>query len=91
MDATTQEQNNRISSVILNKIAEHIQDDAVDVTLQTPLSDLGIHSLELTEIIFDIEDEFDIEVDMNTSEAWENLGTVGDIVDAVRELVAAKS
>jgi hypothetical protein len=40
--------------------------------------------LELTEIIFDIEDEFDIQVDMNTSDAWDKLRNVGDLVEAVR-------
>lgn len=80
-----------IGETILEKIRAHAQDDAGEVTLDTPLSDLGIHSLELTEIIFDVEDAFGIEVEMNTAEAWENLSTVRDIVEAVRELVNAKS
>lgn len=79
-----------IGRTILEKIKSHAQEDASEVTLDTPLADLGIHSLELTEIIFDVEDEFDIEVEMNTAEAWENLETVRDIVAAVRELVDAK-
>jgi nodulation protein F len=39
----------------------------------------------------DIEDKYDIEIDMNTAEAWESLKTVGDIVDVVKALVAAKT
>ena len=31
-----------------------------------------------------------IEIDMNTAEAWANLKTVGDIVVAVRQLIADK-
>lgn len=85
------QQNDKIASKVLEKIKTHVEGDPELVTMDTPLGDLGIHSLELTEIIFDIEDEFDIQVDMNTVEAWENLGTVRDIVEAVRNLVNAKA
>lgn len=80
----------KIANKILEKIKAHVEGDPDLVTLDTPLGDLGIHSLELTEIIFDIEDEFDIQVEMNTVEAWENLGTVRDIVEAVRNLINTK-
>jgi nodulation protein F len=85
------QQNDKIASKVLEKIKTHVEGDPELVTMDTPLGDLGIHSLELTEIIFDVEDEFDIQVDMNTVEAWENLGTVRDIVEAVRNLVNAKA
>ncbi|HEU5096827.1 MAG TPA: acyl carrier protein [Reyranella sp.] len=81
----------KIANKILEKIKAHVEGDPELVTLDTPLADLGIHSLELTEIIFDVEDEFDIQVEMNTVEAWENLGTVRDIVEAVRNLINAKA
>ena len=86
-----QSENSAISDKILEKIKVHVEGDPDTVTLDTQLSDLGIHSLELTEIIFDIEDEFGIQVEMNTVEAWENLATVRDIVNAVRDLIDAKS
>lgn len=72
---------------IIDKIRAHAQPDAGEVTLQTPLTELGIHSLELTEIIFELEDDYGIEIEMNTVDAWENLSNVGDIVEAVRELM----
>jgi nodulation protein F len=55
------------------------------------LAELEIDSLVLTEIVMDIEDQHDIEIDLNTAEAWESLKTVGDIVDTVKQLVAAKN
>ena len=61
-----------------------------DITLETDLKDLGIHSLELTEIIFDLEEAYGIEVEMNTAEAWSKLSNVGDIVNAVRVLITKK-
>ncbi len=76
---------------IIAKIKTHASPDAGAITPTTELDELGIHSLELTEIIFDLEDEYGIEIDMNTSDAWNNLSNVGDIVEAVRGLIAQKS
>jgi nodulation protein F len=81
----------KLAENIISKIKSHANPDAGEITLQTELTDLGIHSLELTEIIFDIEDEFGVEIDMNTSDAWSNLNDVNDIVAAVHELIAKKS
>lgn len=89
--SAAQGETDSLGQTILEKIAAHAEGDAADVTMDTPLADLGIHSLELTEIIFDLEDAFGIEVEMNTAEAWENLDTVRDIVEAVRKLVQAKA
>jgi nodulation protein F len=69
--------------------ASHL--DSTDVTRDTPLEELGIESLELTEIIMDLEDKHDIEIDLNTAEAWQSMKTVGDIIDAVQKLVSAKA
>ena len=50
--------------------------------IDTELDELGIHSLELTEIVFDLEEAYGIEIEMNTVEAWSKLKNVGDIVEA---------
>lgn len=76
---------------IIGKIKEHAAPEAGEITPDTALADLGIHSLELTEIIFEIEDEFGIEVEMNTADAWSKLSDVGDIVEAVRGLIERKN
>ena len=39
----------------------------------------------------DLEDEYDVHVDLNTAEAWESLKTVGDVVALIKELLAEKS
>lgn len=79
-----------LATDIIAKIERHGELEPGSVTLDSELTTLGIHSLELTEIIFDIEDEHGIHVEMNTAEAWSNLRTVGDIVVAVRGLIDAK-
>ncbi|MCO5146399.1 MAG: acyl carrier protein [Aquamicrobium sp.] len=80
-----------LATTILGKIKAHAAPETGAITLDTELSELGIHSLELTEIVFELEDEFDIEIEMNTVDAWANLTNVGDIVDAVRGLVETKA
>lgn len=79
-----------LSREIIAKIQAHADPSAGEVTPETELTALGIHSLELTEIIFDIEEAYGIEIEMNTVDAWSKLKNVGDMVDAVRELIARK-
>ncbi len=83
--------NDELATTVIAKIKAHAAPDAGEVTLDTELSALDIHSLELTEIVFELEDEFGIEIEMNAIDAWSNLSNVGDIVTAVRELVGKKA
>lgn len=79
----------QLATEIIDKIKAHA-DTSNEITLDTPLTELGIHSLELTEIVFDLEEAYGIEIEMNTVEAWDKLKNVGDIVEATRALIVAK-
>jgi len=81
----------QIAEGIISKIEQHADPSVGKIGLDTELTSLGIHSLELTEIIFDLEEAYGIEIEMNTVEAWSNLKTVRDMVEAVRGLVAKKA
>lgn len=72
-------------------IADKIERDPSEITSDTELSTIDIQSLELAEVIFDLEDEFDIEIELNAADAWEQLKTVGDVTSAVRALVEKSS
>jgi acyl carrier protein len=74
------------------------------VTHDTRLEDLGVGSLEVIEIVYDIEEKFGISVPIKPGESsllletetqgtksTVALGTVGDIARAVQSLVDAKS
>lgn len=66
--------------------------DAVQM-LASP-AELGLDSLGLVEAIFAIEEAFDIAVPFNANDTGENrfeMGTVGQVVEAVRGLVAARA
>jgi nodulation protein F len=68
-------------------IAEKIELDPASITPNTKLSDIDITSLDLADIVFELEDKFDIEIELNTTDAWDQLKTVSDIASEVGRLV----
>lgn len=63
---------------ISSLIAEKIGCDADTLALETKFADLGIDSLDVTELVMNIEDEFSIEIEVDSS-----LATIGDLVTLV--------
>ncbi|AER44946.1 acyl carrier protein [Streptococcus suis A7] len=61
-------------------IVEELGKDAEEVTLTTTFEDLDADSLDLSQVISEIEDAFDIQIDTE-----EGLTTVGDLVAYVEE------
>ncbi len=58
-----------------------------EIQLTDRLEDLKIDSLSAVELIFDIEEKFDIQVPYNANESAAEFSTVADIVRAVEKLV----
>jgi acyl carrier protein len=58
--------------------------------LSDPLTELGLDSLQVVELTFDIEERFDVEIPFNANSDIE-AKTVADLVKKVEELVAAKA
>ncbi|RUY31405.1 acyl carrier protein, partial [Mesorhizobium sp. M7A.F.Ca.CA.004.01.1.1] len=48
----------QLATDIIAKIKAHAEPGGEEITTTTELTSLGIHSLELTEIIFDLEEEY---------------------------------
>lgn len=62
-------------------IADQLGKDVEEITMETSVKeDLEADSLDLFQIINDIEDEFDVKI-----EDIENIKTVGDVVKIVEE------
>ncbi|CDN58408.1 acyl carrier protein [Neorhizobium galegae] len=59
-----------------------------EITIETELTSLGIDSLGLADVLWDLEQAHGIKIELNTSDAWSNLSNVGDVVEAVRGLIA---
>jgi acyl carrier protein len=53
----------------------------------TPMEELGLDSLDAMSMVFDLENEFEIEI---PDGAAERARTVGDLIDGIRLLVAEK-
>ncbi|MGR1380509.1 acyl carrier protein [Streptococcus agalactiae] len=63
-------------------IVEELGKDAEEVTLNTTFDDLDADSLDVFQVISEIEDAFDIQI-----ETEEGLNSVGDLVAYVEEKV----
>ncbi|MFZ2144968.1 MAG: phosphopantetheine-binding protein, partial [Xanthobacteraceae bacterium] len=85
-------------------VAKRVEVPVEQVTPDTRLEDLGAGSLEVIEIVYDIEEKFGISVPIKPGESslvletetrgtksTVELGTIGDIARAVQSLVDAKS
>lgn len=82
---------NELEDGIIELFSNHADKASEVIGASTPLESLGIHSLELTEIVMDIEDKYGVDIDLSTVDSWQSFQKVGDIIDAVKVLVAAKA
>lgn len=80
-----------VAQRIIQLISEKTEIPAEDITAETALEDIDIESLDLVEIIMEIEDIYDIEINMNAVEAWDKMNNVGDLVAAVTEMLEKKA
>jgi len=58
--------------------------------LSEPLDNLGLDSMQVVELIFDIEEKFNINIPVNANMDIESK-TVGDLIQAVDMLVSSKA
>lgn len=64
-------------------LAEQLDVDIESITPETDIADdLGADSLDVVEMLMTVEEEFDIEI---PDEEIENLKTVGQVVDYIKE------
>ncbi len=80
-----------LSNDIIGLIAEHTELEAADIKLDTELDSLGIHSLELVEIIMDIEEKYDVEIELDAATASDSIKTIGDIISEAEKLVKGET
>ena len=95
MSAEHSEESNAgaVADDVLEIVAKQVKADRTKVTRGTSLADLNIQSLDLVEIIFSIEDKFDIEVPYNANDprsAGVTFQTVGDVIDAIVKLITER-
>ena len=82
-----------VADDVLEIVAKQVKADRAKVSRSTSLAELNIQSLDLVEIIFSIEDKFDIEVPYNANDprsAGVTFQTVGDVIDAIAKLTSER-
>ena len=73
---------------IIGMIVKRIRAAPERVTLAANLDELGLESLDVIEMAFDIEERFNIEIPFNANNSTgPAFKTVDDVVSAVRRLV----
>ena len=83
-----------VARKVIAIIAEQAMLDPEEVKLDASPEDLGLDSLGLVEIVFAIEESFDISVPFNANEPDKSdfdISTVDKIVAAVKRLIAEQS
>ncbi len=77
-----------VAGKITDILKKYMKEPSKSISLETPLSELDIESLDLAMIVFDIEDTFGVEIPYNANEEVDEFQTVCSVVDIVRSLVA---
>jgi acyl carrier protein len=76
---------------VLALVAKKVRIERPDLSRDDRLEDLGIESIDAVELIFELEEKFDIQIPYNANNPQMNFSTVGDVVDAIKNLVEAKT
>ena len=77
----------KIEEDIYDIIADKADVKRVKLVRDARLDDLEIESLDIVEIIFAIEEKFDIQIPYNANDAEMEFETVGQVVDAVQKVI----
>lgn len=78
---------------VIELVAKQAKAEPADLGRDTTLADLNLQSIDVVELVFAIEEKFDIEVPYGPGDrdaAGISFQTVGDIVDAVDKLLAER-
>lgn len=72
-----------IKEKVIEAIAELTGKDAAELNEETKFADLGIDSLDITELAMNLEETFDIELKVDAS-----IASVGDLIAKIEEAKA---
>lgn len=69
-----------ISSKVISALAERRGSDPSEITADTTFADLALDSLDVAEMVMDLEDAFNVTIDITKVK-----GTVGDLIEVIKE------
>jgi acyl carrier protein len=79
-----------LAGEVIEVIAKQAKVEASTVNRETELADLNLESLDSIELVFALEEKFNIEIPFNANEtnsAGITFTTAGNVIDAVSKLV----
>jgi len=80
-----------VAGDVIKVIAGKVRPERPQIALTDKLEDLGLESLDAVEMIFELEEKFDITIPYNANDSRTEFDTVGDVVRAVESLVNGKA
>jgi acyl carrier protein len=80
-----------VAAEVIAIIAGRLPPEKREIGVGDRLEDLGIDSFSAVEMIFDLEEKFDIQIPYNSNDARLEFETVGDIVDAIKNVLAERA
>jgi acyl carrier protein len=69
-----------ISTKVIQALADRRGTDPKDINLDTKFSDLSLDSLDVAELVMDLEDSLNVTIDISRVK-----GTVGDLITVIQE------
>ena len=75
-----------IEDVLREIIAKQAHLDPSAITPESVLSEIGVTSLDLVEIIMTVEDKYDVTIPVDAVEAWNNYKTVANLIELGQSL-----
>ncbi|GJE19366.1 acyl carrier protein [Methylobacterium marchantiae] len=72
-------------------LRKYIKTEDANWNASTTMAEAQIDSLDLVEVIFEIEDQFEVEIKFNANAKSADETTFGDVVDLIRSALAANA
>lgn len=81
-----------VAADVIAIIKKKIRVEKSEIAMDDKLRDLGLESLDALELVFDLEEKFDIEIPVNANNPQiGGFETVGDVVREIETMVAKKA
>ncbi len=75
-----------VSRDVVEIVAKRVTPKGRELKLDDRLDELGLDSFAAVEMIFDLEEKFDILIPYNSNDAGLEFQTVGEIAEAIKKL-----
>jgi acyl carrier protein len=75
-----------VTADVIAIIGKKLPPDKQNLRMTDRLDEIGVDSLMAVEMIFDLEEKFDIQIPFNANDAKLDFETVGEVVDAIKKI-----